>query len=204
MHVQWICLRTLPPGRCFYGTGIGLVRRSALESVNGFNSKMINGGNTEMGQRMQASGYVILHLALPMVRHDAEMLRFAHYWRRFFREGYSYARLEEVFRASNQPLFRFEFSALGGALMMLGTAAALAGTVAFRSWTVLATSAALFAVLLARTALRYRPVTAGIGEAVLFSIHWHLKLIPNLFGHLTYHRDKRTGHKRGLVEYRRG
>ncbi|MEP7362521.1 MAG: glycosyltransferase family 2 protein [Acidobacteriota bacterium] len=36
MHVQWICLRTLPEGPSFYGTGIGLVRREALQSVNGF------------------------------------------------------------------------------------------------------------------------------------------------------------------------
>jgi glycosyltransferase involved in cell wall biosynthesis len=203
MHVQWICLRTLSPGPCFYGTGIGLVRRSALEAVNGFNNKMINGGNTEMGRRMQASGYTILHVALPMVRHDAEMLRFVHYWRRFFREGYSYARLEQIFRDSNQPLFRFEFSKLGGAMMMFGPAIAVAGAIAFHSWAMLAALSVLLGALLARTAFRYRPVTRGLGEALLFSIHWHFKLIPNFMGHLAYHRDKRAGYERGLMEYRR-
>ena len=203
MDVQWICLRSLPEGPCFYGTGVGLVRRSALEAVDGFNMKMINGENTEMGRRMQALGYVVLHLALPMVRHDAEMLRFLHYSRRFFREGYSYARLEEIFRTSDQPLFRFEFSPLGGALMLIGPPAALAGSIAFRSWLVLAVPALVLLVLLARTAFRYRTRASSLGEALLFSLHWHFKLIPNFLGHLAYHNDKRTGRRRGLIEYRR-
>jgi glycosyltransferase involved in cell wall biosynthesis len=203
MHVQWICLRTLPEGPCFYGTGIGLVRRSALEAVGGFNDKMVAGENTEMGRRIQSAGYVVLHLALPMVRHDADMLHFIQYCRRFFREGYSYARLLEVYRSSRQPLFRFEFSPLGGALILVGLPVMLVGSVAFRSWAVLAAPSAVLLVLLARTALRYRPMASNLREAALFSIHWHLKLIPNFLGHFTYHFDRIFGRERGLMEYRK-
>lgn len=204
MDVQWICLRTLPEGPSFYGTGIGLVRRSALEAVNGFDNKMINGQNTEMGRRMQAIGYVILHVGVPMVRHDAEMLRLAHYWRRFFREGYSYARLLEVFRARKEPLFRFEFSAAFGLLMLAGPPLTLLAALAFRSWGVPAAALLVLTGLIVRTAARYRGRTANWADALLFGLHWHIKVIPNFLGHLAYHNDKRLGQTRGLMEYRRG
>lgn len=204
MHVQWICLRTLPEGPCFYGTGIGIVRRSALVAVDGFDNKMTNGQNTEMGSRMQSIGYVVLHVALPMVRHDAGMLRLTHYWRRFFREGYSYARLLEVFRTRKEPLFRFEFSAAFGVLMLAGPPLAVAGALAFQSWAVLAAAALVLLLLVVRTAVRYRGRTTNWTDALLFGLHWHIKVIPNFLGHLAFHNDKRLGRTRGLMEYRRG
>jgi glycosyltransferase involved in cell wall biosynthesis len=203
MHVAWICLRTLPEGDCFYGTGIGIVRRSALEAVNGFNLRMIHGENTEMASRMQKLGYRVLHVALPMVRHDAGMTSLAHYLRRFFRDGYSYARLQEVFRSSNTPLFRFEFSAWFGALMLVGPPVAILASLFFHSWAIAATAALLLTGLILRTAARYRQVASNLSDALLFGLHWHLKLIPNFLGHLAYHSDKRTGKNRGLMDYRR-
>ena len=203
MDVQWICLRTLPEGPCFYGTGIGLVRRKALEDVNGYDERMINGQNTEMGSRMQAIGYTVLHVALPMVRHDAGMLRFAHYRRRFFREGYSYARLQEVFRSRKEPLFRFEFSALRGALLLAVPPLAVAASFYFRNWFILAAVAMAMVALVVRTAAQYRHTTSNATDLLLFGLHWHLKLIPNFLGHLAYHNDKRLGKQRRLMEYRR-
>jgi len=203
MDVQWICLRSLPEGPSFYGTGIGIVRWTALEAVGGFDTRMINGQNTDLGRRMQELGYVVLHVAQPMVRHDAEMQRFAHYWRRFFREGHSYARLQETFKNANQPLFRFEFSPLGGALMLVGPPAILLASLLLGSWKILAAAAVLMTMLVARTALRYRRRALTLANAVLFSLHWHCKLIPNFLGHVAFHMDRWTGRRRKLMEYRK-
>jgi glycosyltransferase involved in cell wall biosynthesis len=202
MDLQWTCLRDLPEGPSYYGTGIGLVRRSALEAVSGFDDTVINGHNTEMGLRMQNQGYLVLHVAVPMVRHDAEMTRFRQYWRRFLREGYSYARLQSIFRESDQPLFRFEFSPLGGAALVIISVTSLAVFMLLGSGLALALPAGILALLLSRTALRYRSKTANLWEAALYSAHWYFKLIPNFAGHLLFHIDKWTGRTRGLIEHR--
>ncbi len=203
MDVQWVCLRSLPEGPCFYGTGIGIVRRAALEAVDGFDNRMINGQNTDLGRRVQKLGFIVFHVALPMVRHDAEMLRFAHYWRRFFREGHSYARLQDTFRTGNQPLFRFEFSPLGGAFMLFGPFLALLGSLLFGSWIILAIATLILIVLVVRTTMRYRFRAFNLSNAILFSLHWHIKLIPNFLGHVAYRMDELTGRRRKLMEYRR-
>lgn len=201
MDLQWICLRHLRPGPTFYGTGIGLVRRSVLEAVNGFDNSLTAGENTELGLRAQRLGYLVLHADLPMARHDSELLRFSQYWRRFFREGYSYARLEDIFSNTNQPLFRFEFSASTGALSASLPVGALTGYLLAGSWVTIALPLAILILLLARVSVSSLPKTGSLSGAVLFSLHWHLKLIPNLLGRLAYVADKRTGRRRGLIEH---
>lgn len=202
MDIQWVCLRDMPAGPTFYGTGIALVRRSALEAAGGFCDSLTAGENTELGRRLQSLGYSVLHVELPMVRHDAAILRFSQYWRRFVRDGYSYARLRELFRDSVQPLFRFEFSVVGGGLLIAAPAAAVAGYALHGSWLVPALVAGALFTHLARTTLQSLPKVGSLRDAMLFSIHWHFKLIPNLFGHLAYLLDKRLGRRRGLIEYR--
>ncbi len=203
MHVQWLCLRSLPEGPTFHGTGIALVRRSALEASGGFNPRLTAGENTDLGRRMQQKGYVVLHAAIPMVRHDAEMLRLAEYWRRCYRDGYSFARLADTHRNSGQPLFHFEFSPAGGVLMSAGILGTIAASAALRSWIPAAAFCGVLLLLVVRLALRYRERASTTTEALLFSAHWHFKLIPNLYGHLLYRYDKLRGRERGLMEYRR-
>ncbi|MEP7362520.1 MAG: hypothetical protein ABI972_04625 [Acidobacteriota bacterium] len=138
-----------------------------------------------------------------MVRHDAAMLRFAHYRRRFFREGYSYARLQEAFRSRKQPLFRFEFSTAAGALMLACPPIVIFAAFYFRSWVIPAGAVLILSILIGRMAVIYRHRTSNWADALLFGLHWHVKIIPNFLGHIAYHNDKRLGRKRGLMEYRR-
>ena len=67
------------------------MRVKALEAVGGFREDLIAGEEPELCVRLRAKGWRIWRLDSDMALHDAAMNRFAQWWQRNMRSGYSFA-----------------------------------------------------------------------------------------------------------------
>ena len=81
--------------------GIALMRASAFIAVGGFRDDMIAGEEPELCLRIREQGGKVWRLAQPMAWHDAAMLRFAQWWTRSKRTGFSYAQRASVQRGAH-------------------------------------------------------------------------------------------------------
>ena len=88
LDLDWI----YAPGDTDYCGGDVLMRRCALEQVDGFDPTLIAGEEPELCRRLRHCGYRILHIDSPMTGHDLNITRFSQYWRRALRAGHAYAK----------------------------------------------------------------------------------------------------------------
>lgn len=71
--------------------GDAMMRAEAVRSVDGFDDSLIAGEEPEMCVRLRAKGWHIWRLDHEMTWHDANMTRFAQWWRRSRRAGFAFA-----------------------------------------------------------------------------------------------------------------
>ena len=94
LDLDWV----YAPGVSEFCGGDVLMRRKALEQVQGFDPALIAGEEPELCSRLRGSGYQILHIDAPMTGHDLAITRFSQYWKRAVRAGYAYAQLGRLTR----------------------------------------------------------------------------------------------------------
>lgn len=200
LDLDWI----YAPGIVEFCGGDALVRREALQQVNGFDENLIAGEEPEMCRRMRAQGWKILHVDRPMTGHDLAMTAWSQYWRRATRAGYAYAEVSERFRSSGLPFWEEDARRNRNRALILGAAAlvALAASVLARSIWPGTIAAILFAALVARTASRAGWKGSSLATRLAYGVHSHLQQIPIYLGQLRYFRDKKAGRSRGLIEYK--
>ena len=193
-----------PAGFVEFCGGDALMRREVLESVGGFDERLIAGEEPEMCRRIRALGFSILHVDRPMTGHDLAMTRFSQYWRRAFRTGYAYAEVSTRFRNTDLPLWdrKARRNLVHGAGLLGIIVGAPLCSIPFHSLIPIATAVAIIAVLAIRTAVRFSWKTADLVTLLLFGLHSHLVQIPLLFGQLKYQRDRFTGRTSKLIEYK--
>ena len=193
-----------PAGIVEFCGGDALMRREVLESVGGFDERLIAGEEPEMCRRIRALGFTILHVDRPMTGHDLAMTRFSQYWRRAVRTGYAYAEVSARFRNTDLPLWdrKARRNIVHGAGLLGIIVGAPLCSIAFHSLIPVATAVAIIAVLAIRTAIKFRWKTADPATILLFGLHSHLVQIPLLFGQLKYQRDRFTGRTSKLIEYK--
>lgn len=80
-----------PIGRVRSCGGITMMRREAVEAVQGFRPNMIAGEEPELCVRLRSLGWEIWRIDAEMALHDAAMTRFGQYWKRARRGGHAYA-----------------------------------------------------------------------------------------------------------------
>ena len=200
LDLDWIA----PSGAVEFCGGDALIRREVLERVDGFDERLIAGEEPEMCQRIRALGFTILHVDRPMTGHDLAMTRFSQYWRRAVRSGYAYAEVSRRFRNTDLPLWNKVARrnlAHGAGLLGIIVGAPLV-SIALNSMIPIGAAVAIIAVLVIRTAIRYRWKTADLATLLLFGLHSHLEQIPLLFGQLKYQLDRLGGKTRELIEYK--
>jgi glycosyltransferase involved in cell wall biosynthesis len=76
--------------------GNSLCRRELFELLHGFREDLIAGEDPEFCVRVRSTGALVWHLDVPMVRHDANMMRLGQWWKRTKRSGYAYAQGAEL------------------------------------------------------------------------------------------------------------
>src|ERR1700744_4856520 len=133
-----------------------LIRRSALVETGGYDPDLIAGEEPELGRRLRARDYRILHIDSPMTLHDLNITRFRQYWRRAIRAGYAYAEISDRFCKSTDPMWQEESrrNRIRGAAWIAWLCVGVAAAVV-RSWGILAWIA-VPAVLAVRSAWKVR------------------------------------------------
>jgi len=183
--------------------GDALVRRSALELVNGYDPSLIAGEEPDLCRRLRAHSLNILRMDIPMTTHDLAITKFSQYWRHNTSIGYAYAEVSARYAATPMPLWSREAKSnilRAVALTLLFNISILCALLTWTLWPLLF-GALFFASLVQRTALRARNKTLHIPTRLLYGIHSHLQQIPIFIGQLNYRtRRKRSAPK--LVEYK--
>ena len=200
LDLDWI----YPPGLSDFCGGDALMRRSALEDVEGFDENLIAGEEPEMCRRLRAKNQKILHMDVPMTGHDLAITRWQQYWKRANRAGYAYAEVSERFRGGELPFWEREVRANRMRALILLLAPFLAGVAAafYRRWWPIGTVGCLFLLLVTRTSWKARWKSSSVLMCLLYAVHSHLQQIPILVGQMQYVRDKSVGRRRGLIEYK--
>ncbi|AXC10142.1 Glycosyl transferase, group 2 family protein [Acidisarcina polymorpha] len=184
--------------------GDALMRRAALEAVQGYDENLIAGEEPEMCRRLRELGWKILHVDGPMTGHDLAISQWSQYCRRAMRTGYAYAQVSERFRGSSLPFWKVEarhnrnVAFAHASIITLSVLASLIWRTAWPIGLVLA----FFLLLALRTAGRVTWKSNNLATRLLYGIHSHLQQIPIYLGQLQYWSDRRKGLARGLIEYK--
>lgn len=141
-----------PSGRiqnCGVFGGNSMVRLNAFVQIGGFNHQVIAGEDAELAARLLLAKYQIEKLDFPMVRHDANITRFAQWWRRSVRSGHAIGQrahihgnsiLMDSLRERRSVIvwgMAVPFLIVTGSLVSVWVSAAVAtlyGVLAFRIW----------------------------------------------------------------------
>jgi cellulose synthase/poly-beta-1,6-N-acetylglucosamine synthase-like glycosyltransferase len=191
LDLDWV----YAPGFTPFCGGDALVRRAALERVDGFNEALIAGEEPELCTRLRERGYQILHIDAPMTSHDLAITRWSQYWLRAARAGYAYAQMAWRTRGQRLPLWSAE--ARGNvvrALILITLAAALP----FAPLPLLA----VLGLLIARSAWRARWKSDDYYSLLCYGLHSHLQQIPIFAGQVQFWFDLAQNRRRGLMEYK--
>lgn len=79
----------VPVGEALACGGISLMRSQPLQSVGGFNPKMICGEEPELCIRLRQQGWKLRRIEADMALHDIDMHRFGQWWKRSIRGGWA-------------------------------------------------------------------------------------------------------------------
>lgn len=200
LDLDWI----YAPGETEFCGGDALMRRSALEQVDGFDDELIAGEEPDLCRRFRAKGFAILHVDRRMTGHDLAITRFGPYWRRAERAGHAYAEVAARFRGTDIPLWDSEVKRNrihGVVLLGLSFGALLVSLLIQSAWPTLL-GFGLLAALVLRTAVKIGWKSSDPMTRLLYAAHSHLQQIPILVGQMRYERDRRAGRRRGLIEYK--
>jgi len=200
LDLDWV----FRPGFTDYCGGDVLMRRQALEDVQGYDASLIAGEEPELCRRLRAKGYRILHIDQPMTGHDLAMTRFRQYWRRAIRTGHAYAEVSKRFRDSPDPLWQGVRVAnlLRGGFWTLTAASAAILSIAWWTWVPAALWLGFLFLLAMRSAWKVRWKSSDVLSLFLYGFHSHLQQVPVFVGQLQFDFNARRGRKRDLIEYR--
>jgi glycosyltransferase involved in cell wall biosynthesis len=188
------------PGETLFFGGDVLVRRAALEAVNGFDETLIAGEEPEMCRRMRNLGWRIQHIDAPMTLHDLAITRWSQYWRRSQRAGYAFAAVSNRFRESSEPFWLEDArrNRVRGIFWILTPILAIAASIASLSPWPFALWLLLLMAVAGRTAWQSRWKIAPWQTLVLYGLHSHLQQIPIFFGQLQFMKNR----DKALMEYK--
>jgi GT2 family glycosyltransferase len=85
--IEW----NTPVGDARSSGGDAMIRGAAFREVGGYNPAVIAGEEPEMCVRLRQRGWKITRIDAEMTVHDADMTRFAQFWKRMVRGGHAYA-----------------------------------------------------------------------------------------------------------------
>jgi GT2 family glycosyltransferase len=192
------------PGFSLYFGGDALVRREALDAVDGYDERLIAGEEPEMCRRMRERDYRILHVAEPMTRHDLAMHNFGQYWRRSLRTGHAYAEISALYARTADPLWRAEShgNTVRGLFWLAAPAGCAVFSLARRSWLPIGLFSLGAAALGARTAMRATSKTRSPSLLPAYALHSHLQQVPIFFGQLRFWLRRHRSRRSGIIEYK--
>ena len=194
--IEW----NTPIGYADASGGIAMMRVVPFTSVGGFNPELIAGEEPDLCLRLRQRGHRILRADADMATHDANMTRFAQWWRRTVRSGHAYA--EGFTRHRGEPekhYVRQVRSNLAWGALLPGLALAMLWPSG--GWSTLALLG--FPLLALRVYRAGRRRGLSVGDARLFALSCALGKMPSAYGQLRYWVMSFMGKRSELIEYRR-
>lgn len=208
LDLDWI----YAAGESSFCGGDALMRRSVLQQVAGFDSKLIAGEEPELCQRIRACGRVIAHIDAAMTLHDLAITSFRAYWQRAFRSGHAYAQIAQRFRHTPEQFwlrdaqrnflhagvmlacpwlvllaYLFVPKALGGTLVAAGLIVCLL---------------MLFVLVLLRSMQRARYKSIDPRTLFCYALHSQFQQIPICFGQLYFHLNHWRARSSSSIDYK--
>jgi glycosyltransferase involved in cell wall biosynthesis len=195
---NWLCDREWegPTGEVRACGGDVMIRSNALEAVGGYRDDMIAGEEPELCVRLRAAGWRVWRLDTDMTLHDAAMTRFAQWWLRAIRGGYSYAQGAYLHGAPPERHFVWESNRawIWGIWLPLGC---LAAGLIFTPWGWAAWS--IYPLQVLRQTIRNRGPMRQRATLALFQT---LARFPEALGQIKFMRDRLFGRRARLIEYK--
>jgi len=190
-------------GDVAYSGGDALMRRSVLKETGGFDRILVAGEEPELCRRIRGAGYRIVRLDVPMTLHTLGIRRFSQYWRRCMRTGFAYAAVSQMYKETDDPLWRYEaqYNLLKGGVLLFLLLLAIWGSWLLFSPYPLLTFLFLFAFLALRTALNSSHANDWTSR-ILYGLHSQFQHLPLFFGQLSYWLKRILRRKPNLVEYK--
>ena len=186
--------------------GDALFRVSALRQVDFYNPAMIAGEDTELSMRLRKRGWRLRSLDAEMTLHDAAITRFSQWWSRTRRSGHAYgemAYLHPDARDPNWPRTVLSITFWGGGMsMLLPMGIVLSLTVDPRWWIVTAFLFLPWPIRMAQLTQRQRRRGLSPKVARASGILLMLGKVPQFLGLVAYHRNRLTGRRSRLIEYK--
>lgn len=193
--IEW----NTPVGEAKACGGDAMMRVEAFKQVNGFNSSLIAGEESELCLRLRREGWKILRLDLEMTLHDAQITRFSQWWQRSVRSGHAYA--EGAWLHGNSPerhrIKETKSILLWGLIVPL---IALATLLPSHGWSLI--------LLLGYPLITYKIYryyqTRGFQskEALLYAINCLMIKFPQAQGLIQFYINQLLGRQKTIIEYK--
>ena len=195
---NWLCDKEWdrPVGEIGACGGIAMMRVRALTQAKGFREDLIAGEESELCVRLRAAGWRIWRLDTDMASHDAAMNRFAQWWARNTRSGYSFA--QGAYLHGGSPGRHFVWESIRPWLWGVGVPLmSIFTTLLFGPWGLVPLLSYPLNVL--QKVVRGRgPLT----DRVLLSSFYVLGHFAESWGQIKFLRDRLFGRQAQLIEYK--
>ena len=179
-----------PVGEAKACGGDALIRASALREINGYRDELIAGEEPEMCVRLRQAGWTIHRLDAEMTWHDADLTRFGQWWQRSKRAGHAFA---EGAALHGVPPERHWVAETRRALIWgLGIPTAIL-LLSFLISPLVLLSLLIYPLQILRLS-RHNGLTWAFFNT--------LCKFPEAFGAMKFYRDRLTGKKKHLIEYK--
>lgn len=199
LDLDWV----YPVGPALYFGGDVLIRRCALEQVNGFDPSLKAGEEPELCARLRSHHWCIEHLDVPMTDHDLAVRSFRAYALRCYRSGIAYAEVAHRMKRMGDGLWQREAARdlRHGVLYALYP---FVLAIAFLTHGAAGLALlALAALVVLRSAWQCRWKAPGQPLLCLqYAIHSHVQKLPALAGQLAWRRAQASRSEIALVEYK--
>jgi GT2 family glycosyltransferase len=179
--------------------GDALFRVPAFLESGGFDSSVLAGEEPELCVRLRKRDWRILRADAEMTLHDAQMSRFAQWWKRNVRAGYAYALGAFLHGASPERHWVRECRSIWFWAFWLPLAA-IALALPTRGASMLLLIG--YPVLAWRIARHCRRRGLSSGETRLFTVFTILGKFPQLIGQMLFRADRWSHRRRGVMDHR--
>ncbi|MCT7949696.1 glycosyltransferase [Ancylothrix sp. C2] len=178
--------------------GDAMMRVKALQQVGGFNDNLIAGEEPELCVRLRQNNWKILRVDAEMTLHDAQMFKFAQWWKRNVRAGHAFA--EGAAMHGGEPERHWVKESRSNWLwgLLVPTVAILMAFLT-HGWSLL-----LFLVypLLGFRIYRYLRQQLPGKPAALYALSCVLGKLPQVQGQLQFYFNRLLNKRSTLVEYK--
>lgn len=189
--VEW----SRPAGEILTCPGNMMVRVGAFEKVGGFNPKVIAAEDDEFCTRLRKAGWRLVRIAEPMAGHDANMTRFAQWWKRAERTGHGFAQVGHM-----HPEYFVRERQRGWVYGVILPVIALVG--AFVSPVVPVLVIGLYALSYWKTMRGLKAEGLPDQEARAHAVFLTLSKFPNVLGMIRFHWRRLSHAQMRIIEYK--